>query len=188
MERRTHARMLFTASLLSLVLIAAACDSGGDGGGGNGATSTGSGTIDEVTWALPDLPDVLLVPHDWTTYSGAVMSLVEEGALAFGDDLSLQPAVAERWEAVDPTTYVFTLRDGVTFHDGTPLTAEDVVFTIEWNMDEANASQLAAFFASVDTVKATADNEVTVTLTHPDAQFQYSMAHMSGFIMNKAQL
>ena len=35
--------------------------------------------LEEVTWALPDLPDVLLVPHDWTTYSGAVMSLVEEG-------------------------------------------------------------------------------------------------------------
>jgi len=191
MGRGTHARMLLTASLLSLALIAAACDGGADGdeGEGNGATgSTGAGTIEEVTWALPDLPDVLLVPHDWTTYSGAVMSLVEEGALAFGDDLSLQPAVAETWEAVDPTTYVFTLRDGVTFHDGSPLTAEDVVFTIEWNMDKANASQLAAFFASVESVEATADNEVTVTLSKPDAQFQYSMAHMSGFIMNKAQL
>jgi len=191
MGRGTHARMLLTASLLSLALIAAACDGGADGdeGEGNGATgSTGAGTIEEVTWALPDLPDVLLVPHDWTTYSGAVMSLVEEGTLAFGDDLSLQPAVAETWEAVDPTTYVFTLRDGVTFHDGSPLTAEDVVFTIEWNMDKTNASQLAAFFASVESVEATADNEVTVTLSKPDAQFQYSMAHMSGFIMNKAQL
>jgi len=191
MGRGTHARMLLTASLLSLALIAAACDGGADGdeGEGNGATgSTGAGTIEEVTWALPDLPDVLHVPHDWTTYSGAVMSLVEEGTLAFGDDLSLQPAVAETWEAVDPTTYVFTLRDGVTFHDGSPLTAEDVVFTIEWNMDKTNASQLAAFFASVESVEATADNEVTVTLSKPDAQFQYSMAHMSGFIMNKAQL
>jgi peptide/nickel transport system substrate-binding protein len=177
--------LLFTASLSALMVVAAACDGGGDGEG-EGATATGD--IEEVTWALPDLPDVLLVPHDWTTYSGAVMSLVEEGALAFGDDLSLQPAVAERWEATDPRTYVFTLRDGVTFHDGSPLTAEDVVFTIEWNMDPDNASQLAAFFASVDTVQATADNEVTVTLKKPDAQFQYSMAHMSGFIMQKAQL
>ena len=56
---------------------------------------------------------------------------MEEGALAFGDDLSLQPALAEDWEAVDPTTYVFSLRDGVTFHDGSPLTADDVAFTIE---------------------------------------------------------
>jgi len=186
MERRRRSRILIVASLASLLsLIATACDGGGEGGDDTGATA---GDIEEVTWALPDLPDVLLVPHDWTTYSGAIMSLVEEGALAFGDDLSLQPALAQSWEAVDPTTYVFTLRDGVTFHDGSPLTAEDVVFTLEWNMDPENESQLAAFFGSVDSVEATGDSEVTVTLTKPDAQFQYSMAHMSGFIMNKAQL
>lgn len=182
MERLIRGRFVL-ASLLALALVGAAC--GGDGeGDGDGA----GGEIEEVTWALPGLPDVLLVPHDWTTYSGAVMSLVEEGALAFGDDLSLQPALAEDWQAVDPMTYVFTLREGVTFHDGSPLTAEDVVFSIEWNIDPDNASQLAAFFGSVDTIEATGENEVTVTLTKPDAQFAYSMAHMSGFIMNKAQL
>ncbi|HEY7659369.1 MAG TPA: ABC transporter substrate-binding protein [Actinomycetota bacterium] len=181
---------MLLASVLSLALVAAACssDSGDGDGDADGTGATGAAELEEVTWALPDLPDVLLVPHDWTTYSGAVMSLVEEGALAFGDDLSLEPALAESYEATDPTTYVFTLREGVTWHDGSPLTADDVVFSIEWNRDPANESQLAAFFASVDTVEATADNEVTVTLTHPDAQFQYSMAHMSGFIMNQAQL
>jgi peptide/nickel transport system substrate-binding protein len=189
MERRTRSRDWLLASLLTLVLVAAACGGDDDGGGGGGGGGEGAaGDLEEITWALPGLPDVLLVPHDWTTYSGAVMSLVEEGALAFGDDLSLQPALAEDWEAVDPTTYVFTLRDGVTFHDGSPLTADDVAFSIEWNMDPDNQSQLAAFFGSVDTVEATAEDEVTVTLTRPDAQFAYSMAHMSGFVMQRAQL
>lgn len=185
MKRRRRSRIVLAISLLSLVV--AACD-GGDDGGAGGEGQPEPGGLEEVTWALPTLPDVLLVPHDWTTASGAVMSLVEEGALAFGDDLSLQPAVAESWEAVDPVTYVFTLREGVTFHDGSDLTAEDVVFTLEWNMDPDNASQLAAFFGSVESVEATADDEVTVTLSQPDAQFAYSMAHMSGFIMKQEQL
>ena len=43
------------------------------------------------------------------------------------DDLSLTPGVAESWEQVDPTTYNYTLREGVTFGDGSPLTADDVV-------------------------------------------------------------
>jgi peptide/nickel transport system substrate-binding protein len=186
MDRRSRSRCSIVASLVALSLLAAAC--GGDDGGGDGDGAQPAGELDEVTWALPALPDVLLVPHDWTTYSGAVMSLVQEGSLAFGDDLALQPALAEDWEAVDAKTYVFTLREGVTFHDGSPLTAEDVVFTIEWNMDPKNASQLAAFFGSVDTVEATADNEVTVSLKKPDAQFAYSMAHMSGFIMKREQV
>jgi peptide/nickel transport system substrate-binding protein len=186
MKRHGRSRSSIVALLLAVALLAAAC--GGDDGGGDGDDGQPAGEPEEITWALPALPDVLLVPHDWTTYSGAIMSLVEEGSLAFGDDLTLQPGVAENWEAVDPKTYVFTLREGVTFHDGSPLTAEDVAFTIEWNMDPDNASQLAAFFGSVDTVEATADNEVTVTLKKPDAQFVYSMAHMSGFIMKREQL
>ncbi len=172
MEPRRARRRWPLALVASLALVAAACQ----------------GAIEEITWALPDIPDVLLVPHDWTTYSGAVMSLVEEGMLAFGDDLQLIPGTAESWEQVDPTTYRFTLRDGVTFHDGTPLTPEDVVYSLTWHLDPDNASQLAAFFASVDSVEATGEREVTVHLKHPDAQFLYSLAHMSGFIMQKAQL
>ena len=70
MKRRRRSRILLMASLLSLVV--AACS--GDGGGDEeeGETGPATGDIEEVTWALPDLGDVLLVPHDWTTYAGAI--------------------------------------------------------------------------------------------------------------------
>jgi peptide/nickel transport system substrate-binding protein len=183
MERRPYVRTPVAILLLTLVL--AACGGGGDG---ESSGSPATGDIAEVTWALPTLPDVLLAPHSWTTAAGAVLALAEEGMLAFGDDLTLQPGVAESYDRVDPITYVFTLRKGVTFQDGTPVTPEDVVYTVQWNMDEKNASQLATFFGTVDKIEATGDDQVTVTLTHPDAQFIYSMAHMSGFIMEKKQL
>ncbi|HWO70908.1 MAG TPA: ABC transporter substrate-binding protein [Actinomycetota bacterium] len=181
MERRKGTRRILVPLIASLALVAVACEGGAEEG-------APSGEIDEVTWALPDIPDVLLVPHDWTTYQGAVMSLVEEGMLAFGDDLQLIPALAESWEQVDDTTYVFTLREGVTFHDGSPLTPEDVVYSITWHLDPDNASQLAAFFRSVEAVEATGEREVTVRLKNPDAQFLYSLAHMAGFVMKKDQL
>src|SRR6185295_6401653 len=46
-------------------------------------------------------------------------------------DLSLKPSLALSWEAKSPTVWRFSLRRGVTFHDGTPMTADDVVFSIE---------------------------------------------------------
>jgi peptide/nickel transport system substrate-binding protein len=48
------------------------------------------------------------------------------------------PALAERWEQPNPLTLVFHLRSGVRFHDGRPLTARDVVWTIESMIDAAN--------------------------------------------------
>src|SRR5690606_5564481 len=58
-----------------------------------------------------------------------VNQLIYSSLLRVGDDLSLQPDLAERWEQPSPTRYVFHLRQGVKFHDGTELTAEDVKYT-----------------------------------------------------------
>src|SRR5437016_1248487 len=67
--------------------------------------------IAEVRWALPAINDTMFVPRAWSTYVGAIMSLVQEGSLAFGDDLSLQPGVTTATQ-VDPTTYKYKIRKG----------------------------------------------------------------------------
>jgi len=54
-----------------------------------------------------------------------------DGLTRFDDDYKLQPALAQKWEAVNDTTWVFHLAKGVKFHDGTPFTAEDVKFSIQ---------------------------------------------------------
>ncbi|MDT9071669.1 ABC transporter substrate-binding protein, partial [Escherichia coli] len=50
-----------------------------------------------------------------------------DSLLAWDADLNIIPALAESWETPDDTTYVFTLRQGVKFHDGGDMTAKDVV-------------------------------------------------------------
>ena len=150
--------------------------------------SAGAQEDDTITWALPGLPDTLLVPHAWSVNTGGVMSLVQEGLAAFSNDLALKDGVADEWEQVDDTTYVYNIRDGVSFHDGSPVTAEDVAYSMNWHLDPTNGSQMAAFYSAVDTIEVTGEGEVTVQLTRPDAQFVYTPAHMSGFIMKREQL
>jgi peptide/nickel transport system substrate-binding protein len=144
--------------------------------------------IEEIHWGLPSVKDTMFVPRAWSTYVGAIMSLVQEGILAFGDDLGLEAATAESWKQADPTTYVYTLRKGVTFGDGSPLTPDDVVASYKFHMDPKSGSQLAAFFSSVESVTASGENEVTVKLKEPNVQYQYTPAHMAGFIFKKSQL
>lgn len=155
---------------------------------GSRGAARGQEAIEEIRWALPAINDTMFVPRAWSTYVGAIMSLVQEGPLAFADDLSLTPGVAESWQQVDPTTYKYVLRKGVTFGDGSPLTSADVVASFTYHMNPDAGSQLAAFFSSVASVEATGENEVTVKLKAPNVQFQYTPAHMAGFIFNKAQL
>lgn len=143
--------------------------------------------IDEITWALPAVNDTMFVPRAWSTYVGAIMSLVQEGPLAFGDDLALIPGVTTA-EQPDATTYKYRIRQGVTFGDGSPLTPDDIVATMKFHMNPDSASQLAAFYNAVASVEATAPDEVTVKLKSPNVQFQYTAAHMAGFIFQKKQL
>jgi peptide/nickel transport system substrate-binding protein len=165
---------LFAASTLGLSAMA-------------GAPAKAQEMIEEITWALPSIADTTFVPRAWTTYLGAIMSLVQEGPVAFGDDLSLVQGVTTA-EQVDPTTYKYIIRDGVTFGDGSPLTPDDIVATFKFHMNPDSGSQLAAFFSSVDSVESTGPKEVTVKLKAPNVQFQYTPAHMAGFIFKKTQL
>jgi peptide/nickel transport system substrate-binding protein len=143
--------------------------------------------IEQITWALPAVNDTMFIPRAWSTYVGAIMSLVQEGPLAFGDDLALIPGVASA-EQPDATTYKYRIRSGVTFGDGSPLTPDDIVATMKFHMNPDSASQLAAFYSSVASVEASGADEVTVKLKAPNVQFQYTPAHMAGFIFQKKQL
>jgi len=103
--------------------------------------------------------------------TGQIMANVCEGLLRLAPDMSLEPALAESFDNPSPKTWVYRLRSGVTFHDGTPLTAEDAAFSLSRNLDTAAGSFWSGAYANVSTVKATGPLEVTVTLKQPDALF-----------------
>ena len=72
-------------------------------------------------------------------------------------DLTIEPSLAESWDiSEDGTVYTFHIRQGVTFHDGSPLTAEDVAFTYTRLLDPATASQSTASLISIKGAQALA--------------------------------
>ena len=91
-------------------------------------------------------PTPCLVAHEWNTYNGAIMSLVQEGLFSFDDNYAgdrPSPNPGSRWI---PSPSKYKLCAGVTFQDcGSPLTADDVVHTMKWNMNPDLRSQLSAF-------------------------------------------
>lgn len=99
----------------------------------------------------------------------AILNLTEEGLLGMSNSGEVVPVLAEAMPTViDPLTYEFTLREGILFHSGDPLTAEDVVFTYErLYLPDSIASFRAAYQEHIVNVEAIDDRTIRFTLHKP---------------------
>lgn len=100
-------------------------------------------------------------------------------------DGQLYPMLATKWEAVDETTWEFTLRDDVTFHNGDPLTSEDVKFTIERTYDPEAETLVANVFTSIDRIETPDEYTVRFITKEPDPLLDARLAIYGGQIMPK---
>ncbi|WP_192886541.1 ABC transporter substrate-binding protein [Agrobacterium sp. LAD9] len=89
--------------------------------------------------------------------------------IAIGPDGELVPMLAAKWQVIDPTTWEFTLREGVSFHDGTPFTAADVVFTIGRVPQVRNSpSPLTPYVKSIVKAEALSEHRLRLTTSQPN--------------------
>lgn len=202
MSRRELLRRLGLGGAAAVVLpiVGAACGSG-DGGQpsdsgtttidstGAAATVAGDGgtEIESLTWALgSSVASLSTLKTD--AANAAVLSLGLEGLLVLDETGALRPHLAESWEQPDPLTYIYTLRDGVRFWDGSGLTAEDVAYSMSQHLDTSLGSTQGYYFSFVESIEATAPNVVTVKMKQPDLKFAFVPAAMGGYVVSKAFL
>ena len=158
--------MLRAMLWLGVALIAAGCR----------GVPKDSGT---VTMLIESSPNNLDLRVGTDAQSERIGALVFDALVKKDEHYNLQPWLATSWEQPDALTWVFHLRDGVRFHDGRPLTAEDVVWTIESLVDPTHGGLITAkagSFAAVDHAEARDRLTVVVHLKHPDAGLLFNMS------------
>ncbi len=96
--------------------------------------------------------------------------------------MRLQPGLATSWKNVNETTWEFTLRQGVKFHDGAPLTVEDVKATLERNL-QAGKTVVQPGFATIEAVQVTGPTTIRVSTKKPDPLLLVRMAQMGAQIL-----
>ena len=137
--------------------------------------------VDDVTWALVEGEPRSLDPS--ADYSFIIPNLCDN-LLQLQPDFTVEPGLATGAEWADPVTFVIDLRDDVTFWDGTPMTADDVVYSLD-----RNRAQTSAWFPSfvlVEAIEKTGDHQVTVRFTAPDSTFRDALSGAAGAVMSKA--
>ena len=90
------------------------------------------------------------------------------GLTVFDEHLNAQPDLATSLETKDAKVWTIKLRKGVTFHDGSPFTADDVVYTLNRHKDPKTGSVVRPLASQMDEIKATAPDEVQITLSSPE--------------------
>lgn len=202
-DRRTTMKLLSAAGLPALASLAGCTDDSSDpqggGGGGDGGTSAdGSGTEQddanqgqkmggsiEAGW----LTDVVehLDPHRVNKGSQIqIQSNIQSGLVKINSDSEIVGDAAEDWSLPDNSTYEFTIREGMTFHNGDPLDAEAIKWSIERLMDFEESEHVGKV-KQVESVEADG-NTLTISLSEPVAPFLAFLTRgpgRAGTIVNK---
>ncbi len=128
-----------------------------------------------------------LDPNKVTAFSSfRRIDLLYNKLVTYDPGLHIVGDLASSWDTPDNRTYVFHLRPNVRFHDGTPLTADDVVFTIERILDPQTASPARSYLDAVDTVTAVDPLTVRLHLKYPLASTLAGLASGNAAIVEKA--
>ncbi|RGE20023.1 ABC transporter substrate-binding protein [Leucobacter sp. wl10] len=141
----------------------------------------GTQPVDEVTWSVTEGEPATLDP---SSSANLIIPNLCDNLLSLQPDYSIEPGVATSAEFVDPVTFVIDLRDDATFWDGTPVTADDVVYSLQRGQNPQ--SQWYSAFVLVDSIEKTGDLQVTVRFSAPDLGFREAIAGQGGAVMSKA--
>ncbi|WP_457028509.1 ABC transporter substrate-binding protein [Kitasatospora sp. P5_F3] len=187
-------------SLLAAVTVATALVTTGCSGSAKQADSTGAayqltdttpaatGQLDSFTWSLFGEPTTIDYAYAFDFPPNQILANVCESLLRWNPDLTTSPGLASAFSNPTPTSWVYQIRPGVKFHDGTVLTAADVVASLRRNMDPEVGSVWGNQYRNVESIEPSGPLEVTVTLKAPDATFNKYLAAGPGVVESAATL
>ena len=168
--------VLFVSMLLTLTIALGGCagDKEEEGSGQVDATvaAEAESGASQITIGIPQDLDSLDPNVAVASGTQEILFNVYEGLYKPDSDGNLVPAVASDCAiSEDGLTYTFTLREGVKFHNGNPVTVEDVVYSMNKCAGNGSGEPLVSAFSIVEKVEATDDKTVVITLSEANKDF-----------------
>jgi peptide/nickel transport system substrate-binding protein len=134
-----------------------------------GTPAAGAMCTGAITWALESDPANLIPFGGISTSNMWGKEFMYDSLLEWDKDLAIQPALAESFEVNDDATlYTFHLRQGVQFHNGQELTANDVKYSFETALNPPEPGIQVGFLGNIASVEAVDDYTVTIAMSKSD--------------------
>ena len=148
-------------------------------------TPAAKGNLASFTWASYAEPLTLDYAMAFDYPSNTIVTNVCESLMKWTPQLKEEPGLAQRATHPDPTTWVYDLRPGVHVHDGSVMTADDAVYSLDRQLDPKVGAAWASVFQNVTSITKTGPLQVTVKLKRPDAVFPQYMATAAGVVASE---
>jgi peptide/nickel transport system substrate-binding protein len=148
-------------------------------------TKAGTKPVDKIVWAVYRDVNSLDPIYAFDYPENTTDSLLYESLLRQAPDGTIGPGLATMTNP-DSTTIVLTLKPGVKFWDGNPVTPDDVVYSLDRNIDPKLAGFYPAVFTRVQSITATGPSEVTIKLKQPDYWLVGELASIPAMIIEKS--
>ena len=192
MHITTKRALTVTAVGVTAALALAGCSAGAKNAGSSNpstglvvTTPAATGTVDHITWNVFEGEPQTVDPYHSADYTpNMINSNMCENLLAQTPDFQIKPNLAQSYSNPDPLTWVYDIRPGVTFWDGHPLTADDVVYSLDKNWKDPT-SFYNYLYANVASITKTGPLQVTVKLKAPDYLFNDELSATAGVIVEK---
>lgn len=169
-------KLALLITFLVFALFLTACGTTGNNGPNNGDAK------DTLTVGMGG-DAVSLDPHATNDQpSSRVAKQIYDTLIVQTEELDLEPGLATEWEQVDDTTFEFTLREGVKFHNGEDFTADDVKFTLDRAKESSHIGHIVGAISEVEVVD---DHTVRIMTAEPFAPMLTHLAHPAAGILNE---
>lgn len=180
-------RKLFLLFAIAFLSVAAACSNDEAEDVSGDESSEGTKTGDVVVGFDQDLSTI--DPHGTNDVNAIqIRRHLYQTLVAREIDMSHKPGLAAEWEQTDDTKWNFKLAEGVTFHNGSEFTAQDVKASLERVLDPSISSPTVFLFDMIEEIEIVNDYELNITTSYPFAPLPDNLAHTAASIMSKESI
>ncbi|WP_202080481.1 ABC transporter substrate-binding protein [Caldalkalibacillus salinus] len=177
-----------TLFLLLSTIVLVSCSSGADKDGSETVSipnNSGEDMLGEQVLSFAnDQEPAGLDPHKVPAHSSIrIYEKLYNSLLDFDENMTLQPDLAVDWEQPDDVTYIFHLREGVQFHNGREMTANDVAYSFERILDPETASIAKSYFDRISDIEVISPYAIKIVLEEPYGPFLSYVASVNAAIV-----
>lgn len=122
----------------------------------------------DIVWAINQDPTSLIPFGGTSTSNHWGKEFMYDSLIQWDKDLNVKDALAEKWEAPDDKTWVFTLKKGIKFHDGTEVTADAVKYSLEMQAAPPDPGVRVGMYPAFDTIEIIDPYTIKLNMTKPD--------------------